>query len=82
VGEEMKMAKCECHPACLSDDPIPSEETAALGRKAAELIAEKDIIITALREENDNLRNRFQQLAGGFEIQGDHKSAERVRAAM
>jgi hypothetical protein len=61
-------------------DPIPSEETAALGRKAA--VAEKDAIIAALREENANLRNRFQQLAGGFEIQGDHKSAERVRAAM
>ena len=49
---------------------------------SAELIAEKDAIIAALREENANLRNRFNQLAGGFEIQGDHKSAERVRAAM
>jgi hypothetical protein len=38
--------------------------------------------IAALREENANLRNRFQQLAGGFELQGDHKSAERVRAAL
>jgi regulator of replication initiation timing len=35
-----------------------------------------------LRNENADLKNRFQQLAGGFELQGDHKSAKRVRSAL
>jgi hypothetical protein len=53
-----------------------------LAKRAGEIIADKDRQIAELREENANLQNCFNQLAGGFELQGDHKSAERVRAAL
>jgi hypothetical protein len=75
------MGKCDCDPACLSDETVPSPEYLQITKRAQEIIAEKDVELAALKNENENLKNRLRELGAGFLIQGDHKSAERALSA-